>query len=226
MIYENIERGFLWRDWTNTAALDNVTVKGFVDMLNETFHTDSSTYTSLDSRLENINIWTAIKKGLLDEPTMDLIASQLNFPAWEYVGKFNLIAPFDTVLKRKREMLKHVIRLMKYRGTPYTVEQALLAFGFTNVIIHENINLVLKYDGTYRYNGIISYSGTLKHNLFSVELDTILDLLPPISATDDEQLKAIINIVNAFKKYRPELYQVIAHTPSVPAGDTRQIWNA
>jgi hypothetical protein len=223
MKYKNIERAFLWRDYDNVAALDNITVQGFVKMLNESFHMDSPTYTSLDSRLENLSIWSAIKKGLLDEPTMDLVASQMNFPAWEYVGRFNLIAPFDTVLKRKREMLKHIFRLMKYRGSPYTVEQALLAFGFTDVIIHENINLVLKYDGTYWYNGVIAYSGDLKHNLFNVELTTILDLTTP--PAPDEQLDAIINIVNAFKKYRPELYQVIAHTPSVPGGDTRQIWN-
>jgi len=224
MKYENIERAFLWRDYDNIAAQDNVTVKGFIDMLNETFHTDSVSYTSLNSRLENVNIWTAIKDSLLDEPTLDVIARQMNFPAWEYVGRFNLIAPFDTVLKRKREMMKHIFRLMKYRGSPYTVEQALLAFGFTNVIIHENINIGLLYDGTFDYNGLITYSGDLLHNLFSVELDTILDLVPLPGY--DEQLEAIVNIVNAFKKYRPDLYQVIAHTPSVPAGDVRQIWNA
>lgn len=223
MKYEQLERAFLWRDYQNTAALDNITVQGFVEMLNEAFNVDSPTYTSLDSRLENLSIWSAIKKSLLDEPTMDLIAKQLNFPAWQYVGKFNLIAPFDTVLKRKQEMLKNIFRLMKYRGSPYTIEQALLAFGFTNVIIHENINFTLLYDGTYKYNGLISYSGTLKHNLFSVELTTTLDLEPP--GDPDEQLDAIINIITAFKKYRPEIYEIIAHTPSVPAGDTRQIWN-
>lgn len=224
MIFENIERGFLWRDWNNKAALDNQTIKGFVDMLNKTFSVDTATYVSLKTRLANITTWTAIKNGLLDEPTMDLIAKQLNFPAWEYVGKFNLVPPFTTVLERKREMLKQVVRLMQYRGSPYALEQSLLAFGFTNVIIHENINFVITYDGTYKYNGIVDYSGNLKYQLFSVELTTGLDLLPP--GSDDEQLNAIINIVNSFKKYRPELYQIIAHTPSVPAGDVRQIWNA
>ena len=225
MIYEDIERFFLWRNYDNEAALDVPSVKGFVKVLNEALHTDSTTYTSLFSRLQNLMQWSAVKDGLLDEPTMDLLVGQLNFPAWKYAGKYNLIAPFDTILKRKREMLKNVVRLMKYRGTPYSIQQALLAFGFTNVTITENINLTLLYDGTYFYNGIINYSGTLKHNLFSVELTTILDLLPVADQDDDEQLKAIIDIVNAFKKYRPELYQVIAHTPSVPAGDTRQIWN-
>jgi hypothetical protein len=224
MIFENIERGFLWRDWNNVAALDNETVKGFVDTLNKTFSVDTATYVSLYTRLANITTWTAIKNGLLDEPTMDLIARQLNFPAWEYAGKYNLVAPFDTVLKRKREMLKHVVRLMQYRGSPYAIEQSLLAFGFTNVIIHENVSVDIKYDGTYIYNGVVSYSGTLKHNLFTVELTTILDLTTP--PAPDEQLDAIISIINSFKKYRPELYQVIAHTPSVPAGDVRQIWNA
>ena len=225
MIYENIERFFAWRNEDNVAALDIPSVKGFVKLLNEAFHTDSPTYTSLFSRLQNLMIWTAVKNGSLDETTMDLIARQLNFPAWKYVGKFNLIAPFDTVLKRKREMLKHVFRLMKYRGSPYAVQQALLAFGFTNVIITENMNLTLLYDGTFTYDGIIDYSGTLKHNLFNVELTTTLDLLPPAQKWEDQQLLAIIDIVNAFKKYRPEIYQIIAHTPSVPAGNTRQIWN-
>lgn len=225
MIHEDIERFFVWRNYDNEAALDMPNVQGFVKLLNEAFHVDSTTYTSLFSRLQNLMTWTAVKNGLLDESAMDLLAEQINFPAWKYVGKYNLIAPFNTVLKRKREMLKHIFRLMVYRGSPYAVQQALLAFGFTNVIIHENINLTLLYDGTYFYNGVIDYSGTLKHNLFSVELTTTLDLLPVIDQDEDEQLKAIIDIVNAFKKYRPEIYQVIAHTPSVPAGDTRQIWN-
>lgn len=224
MIYENIERGFLWRDWDNTAALDNPTVKGFVDTLNSAFNVDTVSYISLNTRLANIKIWTAIKNGLLDEPTMDLIARQLNFPAWEYVGRYNLIAPFDTVLKRKREMLRHVVRLMQYRGSPYAIEQALMALGFTNVIIHENVSVDIKYDGVYYYNGVAAYSGNLEHNVFSVELTTTLDLVP--LPGDDEQLEAIVSIINSFKKYRPELYQVKAHTPSVPAGDVRQIWNA
>ena len=223
MTFSNIERGFLWRDYDNIAALDNVTVQGFVDMLDKTFNVDTATYISLNSRLENITLATAIKKKLLDEPTMDVVARQINFPAWEYVGKYNLVAPFDTVLKRKQEMLLHVYRLMRYRGAPYAVEQALLAFGFTNVIIHENIARNVVYDGTYTYNGTITYAGTLKHQLFSVELTTILDIAA--DPTPDEQLDAIVNIVNAFKKYRPELYQVIAHTPSVPGGLTRTVWS-
>lgn len=222
MIFENLDRAFFWRDFDNVAAQNNVTAKGFIDMLNETFHVDTSRYISLNTRLENISIWTAIKKGLLDEPTMDLIARQLNFPGWEYAGKFNLIAPFNTVLKRKREMLKHVVRVMRYRGTPYAIEQALLAFGFTDVIILENINVDVLYDGTFFYNGKVTYSGSLKHQLFSVELTTTLDLVP--LPGDDEQLDAIVSIINNFKKFRPELYQVIAHTPSVPLGDVRQIW--
>lgn len=222
MIFENLERAFFWRDFDNVAARDNVTVSGFIDMLNATFHVDTPTYISLNTRLENISTWAAIKKGVLDEPTMDLIARQLNFPGWEYVGRFNLVVPFDTVLKRKREMLKHVVRLMRYRGTPYAIDQALRAFGFTGVIIHENIGVDVIYDGTLYYNGKVTYSGTLKHQLFSVELTTGLDLVA--LPGDDEQLDAIVSIVNNFKKYRPELYQIIAHTPSVPLGDVRQIW--
>lgn len=227
MIFEKIERGFLWRDWDNIAAMENTTVQGFVDMLNKTFSVDTATYVSLNTRLENITTWTAIKNGLLDEPTMDIVARQLNFPAWEYVGKYNLIAPFDTVLKRKREMLKHVVRLMRYRGSPYAVEQTLIAFGYTNVVIHENVSVNIKYDGTYKYDGTVSYSGTLEHNLFSVELTTTHNLPPVlVPGVYGEQVDAMISIINSFKKYRPELYQLIVHTPAIPGGATLQIWNA
>lgn len=223
MTLENIERGFLWRDYDNVLALSNITVQGFLSVLNESFDIDSPSYTGLNSRLRSLTLWTAIKNKLLDEATMDIVARQMNFPAWEYVGRFNLIAPFDTVLKRKQEMLLHIFRLMRFRGTPYTIVEALLAFGFTDVSIHENISVFQTYDGTYYYNGVVTYAADLKHQLFSVELTTLLDLkVPPVP---DEQLDAIVNIVNAFKKERPELYQVTAHTPTVPAGDVRQIWN-
>jgi len=222
MIFENIDRAFLWRDFDNVLARDNETVQGYLDVLDKAFHIDTPTRTSLNTKIQNVTTWTAIKNGTLSEPMMDLIARQLNFPAWEYVGKYNLIAPFDTVLKRKREMLKHIVRLMRVRGTPYAVEQILLAFGFTDVIIHENISVDILYDGTFSYNGQGVYAGTLIHQLFNVELTTTLDIAT--APTPDEQLDAIVSIVNSFKKYRPELYQVIAHTPSFPGGMTRTIW--
>ena len=225
MIYSGTDKAFRWRDYSNVQALSNVTVQGFLAAIEGTFEIDTPSSISLDTRLQTITLWSAIHKKLLDEPTMDIVARQFNFPAWEYVGRFNVAPPFDTILKRKQEMLKQVVKLMRYRGTPYSVEQSLLAFGFTNVIIHENVTVTLLYDGTYKYNGLVPYSGTMKHQLFSVELTTTLDLIAP-AGSPDEQLDAIVSIVNNFKKLRPELYQVIAHTPSVPLGDTRQIWGA
>lgn len=224
MIYEDIERAFAWTDADNNQAQDNLTVQGFLEVINNIFYISTPTYVCLEERLESVPIDTAVENGWLNEPIMDLIAEQMRFSAWDYVGKFNLIAPFDTVLKRKKEMLKWLRRLMRFRGTAWAIEQVLLAFGFSSIIIHENVVLNLLYDGTYDYDGAISYSGTLKHQLFSVELTTTLDLITP--GNPDEQIDAIVSIVNNFKKFRPELYQVVAHTPTVPTGDTRQIWGA
>lgn len=214
------ERAFLWSDYDAGQAINNLTVLGFLEAINKTFDANTPTRTGMSVELDKIPMWTAIENKLLDEPMMDLIARQMKFPAWEYVGKYNLVAPFDTVLKRKQEMLRHVVRLMEVRGTPYSVAEALRAFGFTSVSIIENVSLDFKYDGTYNYDGTMAYFGNFEHNLFNVELTTILDLVGP----PDEQVDAIVSIVNAFKKYRPELYQVIIHTPSVPSGTTRTVW--
>ena len=45
MTLENIERGFLWRDYDNVLALSNITVQGFLSVLNESFDIDSPSYT-------------------------------------------------------------------------------------------------------------------------------------------------------------------------------------
>ena len=57
-VYSGTDRAFLWRDYDNLAALDNVTVQGFLAVIDEAFGVDSPTYDSLDRRLENINILT------------------------------------------------------------------------------------------------------------------------------------------------------------------------
>lgn len=219
---DNREKAFKWSDFDAVQALENTTVKGFLSAVNNAFDADSSTRMGFALEITKVITRQAINDGVLSEPMMDLIAEQMGFPVWEYVGRFNLIAPFDTVLKRKREMLKNIERLMEVRGTPYAVAETLRAFGFTNVIIHENRALTFLYDGTYNYDGVAAYAGDFKHNLFDVELTSVLDLVAP--GNPDEQIDAIVNIVNQFKKLRPELYQVKVHTPSVPAGDTRTVW--
>ncbi|MCP4710334.1 MAG: hypothetical protein GY869_17060, partial [Planctomycetes bacterium] len=187
---DEIERAFSWRDFNNELGRDNVTAAGFIELIDQAFNADSLTYDSLSTRLQNITLWYAIENKLLNESNMDRFARQLRFTVWEFVGKFNLIAPYNTVLLRKQEMLKQIQRLMRLRGTAYAVEQILLAFGFTNVIIHENVSVPLTYDGTYDYDGYIPYSGNLDYQLFNVELDTTLDLIAP-AGSYDEQIEAI-----------------------------------
>ena len=217
-----IEKLNRWSDYTGTLAQNNKTVQGFYDAIKNTFDIDSSERTGFAVELNNVTLWKAVQDKTLTEETLDRLARQLGFPVWGYVGRYNLDG--ITELERKREMMKNAVHVMRARGTAYSIYHALLGFGFTNVIINENNNQVYTYDGTYNYDGAIKYSGPLVYHLFSVELTTGLDLLPVIQQADDEQLRAIVGVVNGFKKLRVKLFQVTARTPSVPGGDVRTIW--
>jgi len=218
-----IKRQFLWSDDDGTHAALNTTVKGFVESIVRVFWESSAAFESMRARLSAVLLWSAIQNKTMSEDLMDRFAGQIGFTAWEYVGKFNLVAPGDTVIKRKAIMLKSLVEVMRKKGTAYAIQKALTAFGFTNVIINENVSVPVLYDGTFTYNGKADYSGNLEHQVFSVELTSTVDLLAV--GTPDEQLDAIVAVVNALKKYRVELYQVKVHSPGFPAGQTRTVYS-
>lgn len=57
----------------------------------------------------------------------------------------------------RRALIKRAIELHQYKGTPWAIKEALKSVGFDDAIIIEGVGI--DYDGTYDYDGIITYSG-------------------------------------------------------------------
>lgn len=55
--------------------------------------------------------------------------------------------------QQKRELLKSAIELHKTAGTPFAIERALQAVGFTGATIIENPVALFRYDGLFNYDG-------------------------------------------------------------------------
>jgi hypothetical protein len=223
MIRDTLKKAFGWSDYDGNPAANNDTVKGFIESIVRVFYESSVTFKALRVKLSALLLWTAIQNKSMSEDMMQAFAEQIGFTAWEYVGKFNLVAPGNTVQKRKAIMLKALVEIMRKKGLAYSIQKGLTAFGFTSVIVTENVSIPIIYDGTFNYDGKADYSGNLEHQLFNIELTSTVDLLAV--GAPDEQLDAIVAVANALKKERVELYQVKVRSPGFPAGQTRTIYS-
>lgn len=106
---------------------------------------------------------------LLDEVNANalyLLAQQ--FDVLGYKGWF-----FADTEEKRRELIRRAIELHRYKGTPWSVKEAIKQLGFTNVNIIERYGLITAlYNGEYTYNGGINYaSGDGEWATFVVEID-------------------------------------------------------
>jgi P2-related tail formation protein len=83
---------------------------------------------------------------------LQFLAKQFNVD--EYKGWY--LADTET---KKRELIKNAIFLKSKVGTPWAIENALNALGFSNVEIQERIGIL--YDGAFTHNGEQIYSSTI-----------------------------------------------------------------
>ena len=104
---------------------------------------------------------------------------------------------------QRRTLIKRAIELKKYRGTPWSIIEALKSVGFYDVSIQEGASGAL-YDDTYTYDGAITHGGG---NWASFRIN-LLDLgeQKGFSAAD---LELIVEVVNKYKAARCKLLDVL-----------------
>lgn len=60
---------------------------------------------------------------------------------------------FTHTEEERRDLIKKAIELHRFKGTPWSVKEALKAIGYYDVIIEERFDNSIIYDGTHTYNG-------------------------------------------------------------------------
>lgn len=108
-----------------------------------------------------------------------------------------------TTEQEQRELLKKAIELHRYKGTPWSIKEALKSVGFGVVEIDESVSEA--HSGVYYYDGSIVYDtdGLYDWALFSV----IVDLGETKGLTDD-QITLATRIINEYKPVRSMLVGV------------------
>jgi len=219
---ESVSRFFKWSDDSGNFATSNLSVQGFIAaidyMIYDTSYTKQDlsvlTHIPLNDLLLRVPIFKGIKYNLYRENVLDELAEQFNVLGWQYAGKYNITT---TVQDRKNDFLKVSGDILRHAGTAYAIYMIMTQFGYTNVIVHENWDVGILYDGVFDYDGKAIYSGSLDNQLFVVEFTSDHDI-------DSDEQDAIVDLINSYKKYRIELYALIIHEPSNPGGRTEVIW--
>jgi P2-related tail formation protein len=108
---------------------------------------------------------------------------------------------YATTETKQRELLKQAIELHRYKGTPWSIKEALGRIGFPGAEIIEGIGQY--YDGSFAHNGLVTYNGVGNWACFKVIFDLGND--NGINATQSAEL---IEIVNEYKNVRSRLVDI------------------
>jgi P2-related tail formation protein len=106
-----------------------------------------------------------------------------------------------TTEQQRRDLIKQAIELHRFKGTPWAIKEAVKRIGFGGAEIVEGLGRF--YDGSFEYNGGITYSGLNNWALFRVILDLGND--KGISADQTEQLEFMIE---EYKNVRSHLVDI------------------
>lgn len=102
----------------------------------------------------------------------------------------------------KREVIKKAIELHRYKGTPWSVKEALKAIGYYDAVIQERLTSVIYYDGEHFYSGGYHY-GPGHWAEFRVIVDLGND-----SGIDDQAAAEAVILINEYKPTRSRLVDV------------------
>lgn len=102
---------------------------------------------------------------------------------------------------KRRELIKKAIELHRYKGTPWSIIEALRVLGYPNVDIQENLQGA-------KYNAQYSYNGTIDHNqpgwaTFRVILDALT-----VGIITQAEVDVIKEIIYIYKNARSHLVDV------------------
>lgn len=120
----------------------------------------------------------------------------------------------------RRELIKAAIELQRFKGTPWSIKEALRRVGYPNVVIIEDLtDLVQVYNGTILYDGTFTYGGDYHWAIFAVNLEAEGALTP-------EQIADIIAVINEYKPVRCKLLSVniqVSFTDTVDLSEDLEI---
>jgi phage tail P2-like protein len=128
---------------------------------------------------------------------------------------FNGWALCDTE-EQRRTLIKRAIELKRFRGTPWSVKEALKSVGYNDVSIQEGVSGAL-YDATYVHDATITYGGGNWANFRLSLLD-----LGESKGFSTEDLATIIEVVNKYKPARCKLLDIILSATTIDYFDEIQ----
>lgn len=126
-----------------------------------------NTHNAFFDDTENVLYYQNISDGTINADINSALAKQ-----WSVAGY-----TFLETIALQRTFVKENIKFSRIKGTPYAVKTILERYGFTSVVVTENISVSIFYDGTYTHNGIFDYSGNLNHQLFDVSITSASNML-------------------------------------------------
>lgn len=129
---------------------------------------------------------------LVDASTLASLGEQFHVMG---VEGWNLAATEEA----RRTLLKKAIELHRHKGTPWAVEEALRATGFTGAEVREGRG-ACRHDGEIAHNGSSSYYSGNRWALFDIEID-----LGDSAGMDAASRARVRETVNAWKNARSHL---------------------
>ena len=111
--------------------------------------------------------------------------------------------------EQRRELIRRAIELHRYKGTPWSVKEAIKQLGFTDVNIIERVELINNfYNGTISYNGSETYgAGTGDWATFSV----IINASDWSDAVNPLYITALKELIFEYKGARNHLIDLVFH---------------
>lgn len=99
-----------------------------------------------------------------------------------------------------RALIKKAIELHKYKGTPWSIKEALKVIGIADAQIQEGLSYT--YNGSYYHGGSITYGGSV-WAAFRVKID-----INGLAAVDAAYASQIKGLINEYKNVRSWLVDV------------------
>ena len=102
--------------------------------------------------------------------------------------------------RQRRDLIKRAIRLQRYKGTPGAIIDSITALGFPGAEVKEGVGI--DYDGTYRHDSAITYSGGTWSNF------RVIIIVGNDTPIDEGFTAAARELVLAYKNARSTLVDI------------------
>lgn len=148
----------------------------------------------VEERLANLNIEAVLIYLIdtVDSDALPILAEQFDVLGYKGYG-------LATTELERREVIKKAIELHRYKGTPWSIKEALKAVGYYDAQIDEGLTGLVYYDGTWNHNGSQLY-GPGHWADFSVIID-----IGSTQGITAQTAAAAVALINEYKNVRSRL---------------------